>query len=538
MNDPIVTVDCGILRGRIVTDYDGRNYYSFQGIPYAKPPIGTLRFKAPQLPEPWVGVRDATERGNCSLSEDPFNPNDKGSEDCLFLNVYTAELPKNNTSLKPVMVWIHGGGFVTGSSTTLYGPEFLITKDVVIVTINYRLGLAGFLNFDDPTLGIPGNAGFKDQVMALRWVKKNIKQFGGDHNNVTIFGGSAGSASVHFLMCSPLAKGLFHKAILQSGTAFTNGCISETSLRFVTAALNIETTSEKKVLDILLKMDSEKLLKLQEKIPDDMRASFIRGFGLVVEKVQSESAFLTQDPKDLILSGNYNHVPIIIGYNSREGLIAEVASQNVKKNGHTVKDFEDFIPYDLRIQTNSIQSKSIANKVKNFYYGSFESTEDKKNQYFMLEGDYSLLWPTLYAAKQHSLTSKNPVYLYRFSLESTLNAHKRVFGINNSPGVTHGDELGYLFKCFLTPTIIPGSVEDDGMRRCVTLWTNFAKYGNPNPPQFDPLINVIWKPVKNGVLNYLEIGENLTTGVNPDEKRMKLWDDIYSIKYPLVICDD
>ncbi|KAF5273124.1 hypothetical protein FQA39_LY07614 [Lamprigera yunnana] len=532
MDDPIVTVNCGILRGKIVTDYDGRHYYSFQGIPYAKPPIGTLRFKAPQLPEPWLGVRDATKPGKCSLSEDPFNPNDRGSEDCLFLNVYTPELPKNNTSLKPVMVWIHGGGFITGSSTTLYGPEFLIIKDVVVVTINYRLGLAGCLNFDDPTLGIPGNAGFKDQVMALRWVKENIKQFSGDHNNVTIFGGSSGGGSVHFLICSPLAKGLFHKAILQSGTAFINAYITERSLRFVTAALNIETTSEKEVLDILLKMDSDQLLKLQEKIPDDLRASFIRSYGLVVEKVQSESAFLTQDPKDLILSGNYNHVPIIIGYNSREGFMAEV-SQNVKTNGHTIKDFEDFISFELSIKLNSMQSKTIANKIKKFYYGSFEPTEDKRNQYFMLAGDCILLWSVLYAAKQHSLTSKYPVYLYRLSLESTLNAHKHMLRIN-SPGTSHGDELGYLFKCFLTPTIIPGSVEDDGIRRCVTMWTNFAKYGNPNPPQFDPLINVIWKPVKNGVLNYLEIGENLTTGVNPDEKRMKFWNDIYSLKYPTV----
>ncbi|KAF5273123.1 hypothetical protein FQA39_LY07613 [Lamprigera yunnana] len=534
MEGPTVTVNCGKLRGSIAKDYDGRNYYSFQGIPYAKPPIGTLRFKAPQPAEPWLGVKDATKPGKISLSADPYNSKDIGSEDCLYLNVYTPELPKSDTLLKPVMVWIHGGGFIMGSSTVLCGPEFLITKHVVIVTIAYRLGLAGFLSFDDPTLEVPGNAAFKDQVMALRWVRENIKQFGGDSNNVTIFGGSAGSASVHCLICSPLAKGLFHKAILQSGTIFSNWSTSERSLPFLKKALNVQTTNEKEVLDMLLKMNSKQLLEVQQKIPDDLNASFMRYCGLVIEKVQSPSAFLTQEPRSLILSGNYNHVPIIMGYTSREGMLAEAVSQNVKINGHVVKDFEGFIPYELNIERGSMQSKNIASKIKTFYYGSSESTEDNKNQYYQLEGDSGLVWPTVYAAKQHSLTSKNPVYLYRLSVETKLNGHKELFQIKNNPGVSHGDDLGYLFKSFLTPVIIPGSVEEDGIRRCVALWTNFAKCGNPNPQQPDALINVHWKSVENGVLNYLEIGENLTTGVNPDQTRMKFWNDIYSLKYPTV----
>jgi carboxylesterase type B len=133
-----------------------------------------------------------------------------GSEDCLFLNVYTQQLPLDTiNTLKPVMVWIHGGGFSTGSSKSdLYGPEFLLTEDIVLVTINYRLGIFGFLSFEDASLEVPGNAGLKDMVMALKWVQKNISKFSGDPNNVTVFGESAGGMSVHYLVLSPLAAGI------------------------------------------------------------------------------------------------------------------------------------------------------------------------------------------------------------------------------------------------------------------------------------------------------------------------------------------
>jgi carboxylesterase type B len=132
-----------------------------------------------------------------------------GTEDCLFLNVYTQQLPSStNNKLKPVMVWIHGGGFSSGSGNSdTYGPEFLLTEDIVLVTINYRLGVFCFLSFEDASLEVPGNAGLKDMVMALKWVQKNISKFSGDPNNVTIFGESAGGISVHYLILSPLASG-------------------------------------------------------------------------------------------------------------------------------------------------------------------------------------------------------------------------------------------------------------------------------------------------------------------------------------------
>uniref|UniRef100_A0A1Y1LSP7 Carboxylic ester hydrolase n=1 Tax=Photinus pyralis TaxID=7054 RepID=A0A1Y1LSP7_PHOPY len=211
MEDPIVVIKSGKLRGKVEIDYCGGKYYSFRGIPYAKPPIGNLRFKAPLPPDQWSGIRDAVKhQSECCCRDLMFNQI-IGSEDCLYLNVYTPQIHCESMHLKPVMFWIHGGGFVRGSGNSdTYGPDFLITQDVVIVTINYRLGILGFLNFEDPSLDVPGNAGLKDQVMGLKWVRENIANFGGDPSNVTIFGESAGAASVHLLMLSPLARGFIY----------------------------------------------------------------------------------------------------------------------------------------------------------------------------------------------------------------------------------------------------------------------------------------------------------------------------------------
>ncbi|KAF5273121.1 hypothetical protein FQA39_LY07611 [Lamprigera yunnana] len=530
MAEPIVKIKYGKLRGTIGVDYDGNKYYRFQGIPFAKPPIGALRFKAPEPPNSWEGVRDATKNGNQPLCVDSLFPSECQSEDCLFLNVYTPELPRSNTVFKPVMVWIYGGAFITGgSSSSLYGPEFLITKEVVIVTFNYRGGLFGFLNFEDPTLDIPGNAGFKDQVMALRWIQENIREFGGDSNNVTIFGESAGSASVQCMILSPLAKGLFHKAILQSGSIFGNWARTKRTLPFLTKQLSINTTNEKEILDRLSKMNSNEILELQSKIPDDCQAFFKRCFGLVIEHAKAPSAFLTREPIEIILSGDYNRVPIIIGFTSFEGMVADFFGANVSDT-YTIDDFEKMIPYELNIDSGSKLSKIIANKIKKFYYGPYNCSEEHKRQYYLVQGDYLVTWPTLFSTRLFASTTDKPVYLYRISIESTLSIYKKMRK-NNCPGVCHGDDLGYFFKSVMAPSIIPGSVEDLTIRRCVTLWSNFAKYGNPNPLQLDSLINVYWKPVCNTTLNFLEIGDNLTTGINPEENRMKFWDEIYSLIY-------
>nr|XP_032511188.1 juvenile hormone esterase-like [Danaus plexippus plexippus] len=222
-HSPILDLKEGKVRGRIRKLDNGKEFYSFKGIPYAQPPVGSLRFKAPLPPKPWSHVLDAAEHGaTCPQWDMVALKFRKGEENCLFINVYTPTLQTD--SKLPVMVYIHEGGFQSGSGNErMYGPNFLIRHDVILVTFNYRLELLGLLCLDTPE--VPGNAGMKDMVAALRWVQNNIKQFGGDPDNVTIFGESGGAVSVTYLMLSPMAQGLFHKAIAQSGSCLADYAI-------------------------------------------------------------------------------------------------------------------------------------------------------------------------------------------------------------------------------------------------------------------------------------------------------------------------
>jgi len=217
----IVETHCGRLEGR-----EEAGLQLFRGIPYAKPPVGARRFGAPEPVSPWAGVHKAFEFGASAPQQSMLLPLPGMSvgamdEDCLSLNVYT---PSADAGRRPVMVWIHGGGFVIGSgSQPIYdGAPLARRGDVVVVTINYRLGLLGFLYLKDlcPDLrDTVGNAGIRDQVLALEWVRDNVAAFGGDPGNVTIFGESAGGMSVGTLLGMPAARGLFARAVPQSGAA-------------------------------------------------------------------------------------------------------------------------------------------------------------------------------------------------------------------------------------------------------------------------------------------------------------------------------
>ncbi|KAF5276534.1 hypothetical protein FQR65_LT03964 [Abscondita terminalis] len=515
---PIVKTKNGDLRGKLSVDHYGKHYYSFQGIPYAQPPVGDLRFKTPREPKSWSGIKDATKEGNICYSRHMMYANIMGAEDCLFLNVYTP-IPSSK-SLKPVMVWIHGGGYLMGSGNNdFFSPDFLIHEDIVIVTINYRLGLLGFLSLNDSTLDVPGNAGLKDQVMALKWIKSNIINFGGDPNNVTIFGESAGGASVHYLMLSKMGKGLFHKAIIQSGSALANRGRGQRSTPLLEKALKLTNPTEKKIFKILQAMSVEQLFDLQEKIPEVV--SEFRTFGAVVEPYVNNATFLSKEPIDIIKSKDYYDVPMILGFTSREGYFANIMYGVDHSNG----DFEKEIITSLNTIRGTELSKKVANRIKTFFYGNNTLPLSNTAAFTLLQGDNMFIRPVFNTARIHAATSKSPVYLYRMSIDSELNLYKKFYKVSGS-GVCHADDLGYLFKNELTPEILPGSVEENGIKVFTKLWATFAKTGNPNPIEKTPFINVRWKPIAKDVMNYVDIGENLTVGINPDSSRMEFWQEI------------
>lgn len=258
----------------------------------------------------------------------------KGNEDCLFLNVYTRRLPSREAHPRlPVMVWIHGGGFTFGSGNAfLYGPDYLVAEDVVLVTINYRLGPLGFLSLGSGDAS--GNAGLKDQVLALKWVQENVAAFGGDPDTVTIFGESAGGSSVQFLMLSPLAVGLFHRAISESGSALNSWALSERPRERafrLGRVLGFDTNSTADLVAFLRKVPARKLVEysMRTLTPDDARKNVGLPFVPAIEDhvwdgltgYDREDRFITEHPMELLRKGAYNALPYITGFNSHEAML-------------------------------------------------------------------------------------------------------------------------------------------------------------------------------------------------------------------------
>lgn len=219
LSDLVITTALGKIRGTILPSQAGRNFYAFRGIPYAKAPVDSLRFRPPEPIEQWFDIFDATFDG--PKCPQPGLVSEDVSEDCLRLNIYTRQLPSESepNPKKPVIVFIHPGGFysLSGQSKNFAGPQYFMDRNLVLVTFNYRLGTLGFLATG--TQEAPGNMGLKDQVQLLRWVKLHISRFGGDPNSVTVLGYGAGAMAVTLHMVSPMSQGLFQRAIVMSGAA-------------------------------------------------------------------------------------------------------------------------------------------------------------------------------------------------------------------------------------------------------------------------------------------------------------------------------
>ncbi|KAK9686594.1 Carboxylesterase family [Popillia japonica] len=511
--EPLVEISQGVLRGTVLVNRDGGNFYGFRSIPYAQPPLNELRFKAPVPAGGWEGIRDAADDPPvCTQSLAGLF----GQEDCLYVNVFIPELPSMNSTKKPVMAYIHGGGFTTGGGTSsLAGPAFLMTKEVILVTFQYRLGVFGFIDFEDPELGVSGNAGMKDQVLALKWIKENIAKFGGDPDNILIFGTSAG--------------GLFSKVIGQSGVALAPSLTgyggSNTGVAFA-EHLGLQTANLTETLSTLRELSAAELLTAEESIPAN--SSYFPGPN--IELLSNEEAFLTQRPIDILLSGDYNDVLYLTGINNMEGLLYETSALAETGQSILIEDFAAFIHEDLEIAAYSEEASIVAERIKEFYYGDTEPTRDDIIQAVDLWTDFLFGFPAYRAALEHSKKSAD-VYFYYFTVDTPLNL-KNLYssGVQEYPGASHTDEITYMFETFFTPIIEDGSVEDLVIRSVVTLWTNFAIFGNPTP---DDSLGFKWEPVSEDAFNYLDIGTYTNNAfVNPRAENFAFWSQIYDEFFP------
>ncbi|XP_026478387.1 venom carboxylesterase-6-like [Ctenocephalides felis] len=396
--------------------------------------------------------------------------------------------------------------------------------DIILVTFNYRLGPLGFLNLE--LQEAPGNVGLMDQVEALRWTKENIAKFGGDPDNITIGGVSAGSASVHYHLLSHSARGLFQKAIMHSGSAFHPWAFQKHHIKRafqLCEALGHSTNNTKDALDFLLKLPADKLLA---KMPPEVEGELIQDFIFVpsIEKVfPNQKPFLEESPFTRMVSGNYHKVPQIVGFNSGEGIFFNFFLQeNPDILNQFEADFQKFIPTDLDLSHGSEDSKSLAEKIRKFYFDDKPVAENVQK----LVDAISDNWVTRGVNEQVKLTVEKqtePVYFYEYSFSESHPA-KEMFGDHNLTGVCHGEELVNLFKLKVM------SLDEDKpnvlltQKRMLEMWTNFIKTGNPTPEITD-VLSVKWEPATRDKLNYLNIDSNLTLGTNPEKNRVKFWED-------------
>ncbi|QJD79409.1 carboxylesterase/lipase family protein [Spirosoma rhododendri] len=447
-DEPVVQVTGGRITG--VPNRAG-DVYSYKGIPFAAPPVGVLRWKAPQPVVPWSGVRRADAFGPSPVQGEPnpfgpwsaeyLIPKAPISEDCLYLNVWTSTQAARK---KPVLVWIYGGGFGSGGSgVPIYDGEATAPKGIVFVSVNYRVGPFGFFAHPELTREssnqASGNYGLMDQIAALKWVQQNIARFGGDPANVTIAGQSAGSMSVNCLVASPLAKGLFTKAIAQSGARFATPYPSlreaEADGQKTAQALGASTLAELRALP------AEALLKQSQA----MRGPIIDGYVLPASIAQ------------LFADRKQNPVSLLTGWNEDEGLAfgpqksaADYKAQLDQQYGSRAETMLRYYPAGS--DAEAAQSQRNIARDRTF-------------------GAQNYQWAVTQAQQ------RLPVYVYRFTRKVPAT------GEYASYGAFHTAEVPYAYDNlrFIDKQLRPLRPADDQLARAIaTYWANFIKTGNPN----------------------------------------------------------
>lgn len=375
------------------------------------------------------------------------------------------------------MVWFHGGAFMAGSGNSdIYGPDYLIEEDVVLVTVNYRLEVLGFLCLN--TKEVPGNAGLKDQVAALKWVRENISNFGGSSENVTIFGESAGSVSVTYHLVSPMSKGLFHGAIAQSG-CFLNywgySLDNQDRAKRLGKFLGKETDDMHELCTFLKQLPTEKLIKVTIGVITEQEK--LRGLPILfrptVEKeFEGEDCFMPKSPLELLKEGNFHKVPIILGYNDGEGI--SMVKNKLKKLKYINKDLTRNVPRDIAYVLSQNKLQILGQQIKRFYFGEKEISEKALAAISDLESDVTFIHGIITFTKILTTVSPFPVFLYRFCADGELNMFKKAL-CPDVKGACHADDLFYLFKTMVDIQI--DSDEHKTMKRLVKMWANMAKYG-------------------------------------------------------------
>ncbi|KAF0293739.1 Liver carboxylesterase [Amphibalanus amphitrite] len=540
---PLVATREGTVRGVVSHSASGRRFFSFLGIPYARPPLGPLRFQPPERHPGWSQTRDAARYGARCPQFDMFdNSTRQGSEDCLFVNVHTPRVPVESGEKRaglPVMVYIHGGGFYFGAGDNVYlGPDYLMDENVVLVTFNYRLNVFGFFTTHDAAA--PGNYGLLDQVMLLQWVRDNIGAFGGDPRSVTIFGQSAGGASVSLLMLSPLATGLFHRAITQSGAATALFAVNgrDNGLAALLATeLNCTGATQAATVACLREVSTDQLLDVMAALQLDKDSFHPR------VDIESERPLLPQDPHLLLTTGAFNQVPWLNGLTETEGaLFLPVVLPNDQYAGGVMAGvpqlwtlftgLDSIFPAkrgildcgaDLAAETDGVLEFYSANGTAGPPFGSRTLADVVSDRVFVVAT----------SAEIQLASAHTPVYKYvfdhtgegRLSFAELVNwtVVENVQWPVPELGTTHCDDLRYLFNVVGQPLEAPGSPAHTIIRFMVTLWTTFARTGRPSS---DVLPMPEWPAFTEQNQLHMRLNSAPALGERLFEERVNFWQTV------------
>lgn len=483
-DDLVISTSDGKIQGKLLSVL-GSDVRAFLGIPYGKPPVGNLRFRVPEPVEKWDGVKDATKFPNsCYQMPDlafpgfkgieMWNPNTPLSEDCLYLNVWSPRFNKTQPApLAPVFVWIHGGAFISGtSSLDIYDGRFLSkSESVVVVSMNYRLGAFGFLSLPDNT-NIPGNAGLLDQRLALKWVANNIAAFGGDPSKVTLFGESAGSASVGFQLLSPGSQDLFQRAVMQSGSPNAYwATISQTEAwdrsLMLAKLLDCPSSPAAPLEACLQQADPQKISTKQFEVltqPSLLSLPFTP---------HVDGNFLPDAVDVLLSTGNFAKKDVMFGLNKDEGtyfVVYGVPGFNI--TGQSLITRNEFLAGVL-LAMDTVND--VTRDAAIFHYTDWMDEDNRmknRDSLCSLVGDQMFICPVLDFAHRLSQHGGKP-FVYLFDHHSSINPWPEWMG------AIHGYEIEFVFGMPLNTSLGYTKEEVNMTKKFMKHWANFARTGNP-----------------------------------------------------------
>ncbi|XP_046417200.1 venom carboxylesterase-6-like [Neodiprion fabricii] len=508
---PGVVTPLGLIIGRYSISSGNRSYAAYEGVPYAEPPMGELRFKVARPVSPWLDALIANRvSSTCmqySLMTQLMGPSGMTqSEDCLYLNIYTPVMKSTKASKRlPVIFFIPGGAFRSGSGG-MYGPQYLLDRDVVLVTINYRLGPLGFLSTEDDT--VPGNLGLKDQVAALRWVQDYIEYFGGDRKSVTIVGQSAGGVSVQYHYLTNVTKGLFHRGISISGTALNSWGQTKGSLekaKKLATILKCPDNDVKVMVKCLRTRKASDIVNATSQFQGWLDNPFVP-FGPVVEKgvADDEFTFIDRPPIESLKSKRVQDLPWITGVVSEDGLFpAALLTANKMQLKDLNDKWETIAPYllDFNYTVPTADQAQVSKSIRRHYFEDEEISNLTFRRIIKMRSDRLYFYHAAEAAELQARVTKSPVLFYYFSYRGEHSVTEALTGKQTNFGVSHLDDLGYVLYTFFNATTTPN--DRNMQKRLIDLWMSFATNGTPKVGQH-------WDRVESDAeaLRYLHIAKH------------------------------